>query len=344
MRALWPLAFVIPTLTACSTDAPVDLRVKSVLYASTSGVALRDGLGAHVGMEAQVCAIDVGTGAVLGDGDPGGRERVLDGLGDRVLVRDEASLFVLDTQPNATTRLRFGVASDHARLLDDGLVAVVPVDDGCAVAYTGGEAEEVAWGVPGLDCDAITDLAVDRDSGRAFLVDGASLVRVDRDGVFARWEGVNADRVVLDAGGREVLLGQRGGDAVQAVDVNANPLWSATFDGTIADVASTGPLGLFAVSVSNDAGGTLVLVNTADGGARAEYPLPEAPLVDFAEDGSGVALTTPGAVYFYDVDARGGVLATPTVVSAPSNRPVLAGLGVAGTAGGALLVAAIVAD
>lgn len=344
MRGLVLVPLTLAALSACSPASPVQLQLRSVLYTQPAGVALRDAQEASVGMNEQVCSINVGDGAVLGDSDPGGRERVLDGLGDRVLVADAHSLFVLDRRPNGLTRVHFDVPAHTARLTDAGVVAVVPVEGGCGVAWAAGTAPAEAFAVPGLRCEGELDLAVDPESGRAFMVDGQDLFRVDPDGQFVRWDGVGADRLAWDLDAGLVTLGVRGESALQTVDLDGRPVWSATVDGAIADVADSGPLGLIAVSVATDRGGSLVLVNARDGLAQAEYPLPEAPDVDFAEDGSTMALTGEGGVYFYDVTVLGGTLPDPQVVSVPRSNAALTGLGVAGAAGGALLAAVVIAD
>ena len=341
------IAFLAPAfmLTACELPPELGFDHVAMLPTATSGVVLRSDGRASVAMDDQVCVISTNTGEVLGDVDPApGAEKLLDARGDRVLASGNGSLYTLSrTSPEdgviATQRLN----TLGARLTDSGAVALVRLDDGCALSWTHDERFITAQTVTDIACDTAV-LAVDPITEVAWVADGAQLLRMESNGSFEQWVNVNADRVEVASAVNTVLLARTGESWLTAVSDTGEESWTRSLSGPLVDLQTSSDGEVAAVSLEDPFGGGLLITEVSTGATLGEHPLPAAPEVRLSDMGDQLALVTPGEVHFYAVDTTVDPWESPEVMPAERGSRLGAGVGAAAVVGTAVAITLVLAD
>lgn len=312
---------LVCALFACSTDPDVRFTPLATLPAATDGVVLwPDGETAEAAMADQVCTVDLREGDVLGDIDPShGPEQLLDGDGERSLVRAEGALYTLPSGDHVADEVL------DARLIHTGLRALISHEGQCAV--TDGT---TAVMIPETRCDGAVDFDVDPASGTAWIADGHSLSVLSEDGQFTRRDRVHAERVRWDAASGSVLITEAGA-TLSRLEVDGQRTWSVTLNGPILDLELSTAAGVAAVMIDEPAGARLQIIDVESGEVVGEHPLPGVADVTLSEAGDRMALATDDEVLFYELSADGRTLRLPEDGGSAGRW---SGLGVAGVVAG----------
>lgn len=328
---LWP---IVVLLSGCSASQ-VDLDLMSVLDTNARGVAVHDGGHlASVAMSDQICQVDLTTGAVVQDNDPSEKqESLLDAKGTVALALSD-NLFELPLDGEVTSP-PFQVTAVDARLSGAGLMALYRSKGGCGVALWDGT-DATGFTTDVVSCDGAVGLATSADA--AWVADGDAVAAIDTAGNVSLYDA-QADLVGFDLADNLAIIGLRGGTSLAAIDAGGQAAWEVSLSGGLhaLDVAATE--GLVVVSLADDHGGRVLVLDGATGLAIAEHVVPEAVGVAFADDGRALALSTDTQVYFYEVDPTASAFDTPSVAQVDGKK----GLGgAAALVGTTLAVVAIV--
>jgi hypothetical protein len=293
------LLFVLTALSAACSPAPeLDIQHLSTLEARTRGVVLMDdGQSGFGAMSGTTCSFDTLNGWVIDDFDlPSSEERVTDVFRGRVLGTSPDGVYqVREVEQVASVNAR------DARFMGDGFAFVVGSGDDCAVQFDDGRAHSV----PAAACDAgANSVTVARDVGAVVLAAGESTVVVDADG--ARELADAADFAVYDRRTELVYLAMAGGSEVRAVDLDGRLIWSTDVGGRITAMQQMGRRGKVVVMVDFGDHAGMVVVNGHDGAPESEAQAPTSDVeLSVSDDGTTLAVTLEGQVFFYDVVAEG---------------------------------------
>lgn len=341
------IAFLAPALilTACEATPELGFQHVAMLPTATSGVVLRSDGRASVAMDDQVCVISTTTGEVLGDVDPAeGAEKLLDARGDRVLAAANGSIFTLSrTSPEDGVLASQRLDTLSARLTDTGAVALVRLNQGCALAWTHDDTFATAQTVTDISCDSAV-LAVDPRTEVAWVADGQQLLRMAPNGDFERWSDVQADRVEVASAVSTVLLARTGESWLTAVTDTGEEAWTRSLSGPLVDIHTSSDGEVAAVSVEDPYGGGLLITEVSTGATLGEHPLPDAPTVRLSDTGDQLALVTPEEVHFYAVDTSVDPWESPAVVPGVKGGGLGKTVGAAAVVGTAVAVTLVLAD
>lgn len=312
---------LVCALIACSTDPDVRFTQLATLPTATEGVVLwSDGQTAEAAMAEQVCTVDLYGGDVLGDTDLApGQEQLLDGDGERTLIRADGVLYTMPAGVQVAEQVF------DAHLVDGGVRALVAHDGRCAV--TDGS---TAVAIPKTRCDGPVSFDVDPVTGTAWIADGRSLSVLTVDGRFARRDGVDAEHVLWDAASGAVIATERGA-TLSRLEPDGHRTWTLELAGPALDLDLSQRAGVLAVMVDEPEGARLQIVDVESGEIVGEHPLPASGEVSLSEDGDRMALATDSEVLFYELTLDGRNLRLPEDSGAAGRW---SGLGVAGVVAG----------
>lgn len=298
---------ILVLLTGCSAST-VDLDLMSTLEAASRGVVVHDGGHlASVAMADQICQVDITTGAVVNDTDPSdATESLLDARGNMALALSD-SLFELPLGGDVAT-VPFTVAPLDGRLTDTGVVALFADGDACGVARWDGAAA-TGFATDALGCG--DGVAMDTSADATWIADGARVGSVSIDGEVALYD-VAADLVAWDAADALAVVSLRGSDRVRALTGDGHAAWEVQVAGTVEALDVAAAEGVVVVSLVDDNGGRVLVLDGATGDALVEHLVPEVVGVAIADDGRSLALSTLTDVFFYSVDPHASPLDTPT--------------------------------
>jgi hypothetical protein len=324
-------------LTGCSSTVDLDLR--TVLPTAARGVAVHDGgQVADVAMADQVCQIHIPSGAVVGDINPSeGAERLVDAAGAATLALGDG-LFTLGD--GAADAVPLTITPIDGRFATQGVVGLFATDDAaCGLARWDG-ASATGQAIPGTDCSGEVGFDLDPAEGVAWVADGATLTATAASGEVVVYDVATdgIDAVAWDGAAGVAVVYARGGDELTAFSPKHGVTWATRVAGRLQSVAVADAEGVVVASVATDHGGQILVIDGHTGAALAEHAVPDVPEVAISPDGTGLALQTPDAVYFYTVDPHASPLDTPSTAQSEGATGLSGGTSMLG----ALLAAAIV--
>jgi hypothetical protein len=289
------------SLFACGGNDSVSngLEHRSTLRVPALGLALfDDGEAGRAGMYASSCPFATQNGQVTGDYDiDGDSEAVTDGgtsaIGAETAVLVEPfAVHLIDSAGVEDLHETFDVAgATDARLAPDGVVALTRVDGVCALV----------WPVSGVSVDVACG-PIDTTAEGSVVVGGDAVVVVAPDGTTGALVDERADWVVVDDSVEAVYTARKGVPEVRAWDFDGTPRWTAELDDAVVALEHGGTQGIAIVSISDDEGGRVVMLDGWTGLVIEEVATPSVvPGFAVSRDGSTLALVLDDETHFYDL-------------------------------------------
>jgi len=310
------------------------------MEARTQGVVLHDGgaLG-NAAMMDQICVFDQGAATIVGDFDLGQTpEILLDAHTDRAIASSDGIVFELPTSLASATPL-FNASPIAARVLDDGVAALIDQGEHCAVVFDTSDTQAV-YELEDVACGPDIGFTADRATGTVYIADGRSFGAIESDGSFQFFPEEAADMIAWDSTTGTVLLAQRGGSLLRSANPDGTINWGVEVAGAVHALSMAETQGLATVMVDDYAGGELIVIDAATGEQLVSHLTPDLADVTFSSDGLSMGIIQPDAVYLYTVDPDMNPMATPTSAQAADLGMVI---GTGSAVGGSLLAAASVA-
>lgn len=294
MRVLM-VGLALLAATGCTANQ-VGVEHTAQLETRARGLALLDDQdSSQVGMSGNTCQVQTTSGAIGNDVDvaPGEDDVVTDAVGSDTVIVGQGGVYVLDGsgwggfEPMVTST---GITDAK---LTNNLDVVALADDG-TVSWNGQDPVATSGG---------SDLAVDRMTGTAFVVDGNGLTAVTPAGATATAEGA-FDMVAYDPASEAVYVAAFGGSEVRALEVNGTQRWAAELGGTIKSIDDMGSAGAVAIMMEADNGmGELLVLDGRTGEQLSAITTPSAAdEVLVGNNGESMALVLPNEVHFFSID------------------------------------------
>ncbi len=289
-------------MTGCASE-PASFDYRSTFDHESRGLVLHSqGETGHAGMYGTNCPFETNHGGVTGDTDLPDKDEELQDHGvtalgpNSVLAVIEDTVHMFDKTTGSYVLDAVDVPGvDRVRIWDEGLVATVSTDAGCAVVWTGSDRASVE--LP--SCPDQHQFTTDPATGTAVGAIDGQVVVVDEQGL--HMTGVAADLVAWDASTQQIYAATRGQHDFVALDPSGADLWTIQTDNPVRGFAAAGIIGHAAVTLERSDGmGELAMFDGSDGALLGLTTTPQpADTVVVSANGAMIGIVLPGRTHFF---------------------------------------------